>query len=365
MNRSKILAVTLSVAMAAMLLAGCAQPTASNAESAARSNAAESDSVKPEMVLKLATGAAESENATTSNGVFWTTFQDYLSEKSNGKYKLDIFYSSQLASSTEEYFNGLLGGSFDFITCNISQIGTYTTAFAPINAPFFFPSEEGARELLTKSPFREKMNAQFLADASVKQLAYVPMGFRMLTSKKKMVQSPADMKGLKLRTMADPYQIAAFSALGANCTPTPYSELFTALQQGLVDAQESPYITIWGQKIYEVQNYVTETKHNFTSTLAACSDETFNSWPADLQQLVLEAAAVAEQAAWDSVGKFADDAKAKVAEKLEIRELSAEELKAFQDVASTSWDVIKADCGEAYFNEAVAAMQEINEKLEK
>ena len=104
-------------------------------------------------------------------------------------------------------------------------------------------------------------------------LCFYDMGYRHLTNDKRTVKTADDIKGLKVRTQADPYQMAPFEAMGSSVTTTAYSELFSALQQGLVDAKENPLSNIVINKYYEVQDYMTLTGHTYSLTSMAVSED--------------------------------------------------------------------------------------------
>lgn len=98
-------------------------------------------------------------------------------------------------------------------------------------------------------------------------------------TKASRVHTPADMKGLKIRTMESQYHMAHFIALGANAIPLAFSEVFTALQQGAIDGQENPYCNIYTQAIYEVQGYIIETAHIFDIIPVLVSKAAYDKLP--------------------------------------------------------------------------------------
>ncbi|MCD8139249.1 MAG: TRAP transporter substrate-binding protein DctP [Planctomycetaceae bacterium] len=98
---------------------------------------------------------------------------------------------------------------------------------------------------------------------NLKGLGYTENGFRQLTANKPIMK-PEDLAGIKLRVMENKIQMATWRTLGANPTPVSFGELFTALQQRTVDAQENPFELIYTNKFYEVQNYVMTTNHIYT-----------------------------------------------------------------------------------------------------
>lgn len=131
-------------------------------------------------------------------------------------------------------------------------------------------------------------------------------GFRQITSKSKPINSPDDLKGMKIRLPVAPYLIALFKALGASPTPINFGEVYSALQTGLVDGQENPLILIDTAKLYEVQKYCSMTNHVWAGIHYSFSNPAWKRLPPDLQQLSekhFSAAAMTEREDWQKMTK--------------------------------------------------------------
>ena len=152
---------------------------------------------------------------------------------------------------------------------NCGSWADYTPAYAGLNIPYLYMDYDDAYAVLD-SGLRQEWDQRAQADTQCIPLAHLDIGFRQLTANKE-IHSPADLKGVKIRTMVDPIQMNCWEAFGASVTPVPYAELYTALQQKLVDAQENPPSNIVSSKIYEMQSYCMKTNHNFTATIMAAS----------------------------------------------------------------------------------------------
>jgi tripartite ATP-independent transporter DctP family solute receptor len=129
-------------------------------------------------------------------------------------------------------------------------------------------------------------------------------GFRQITSKSKPINSPDDLKGMKIRLPVAPYLIALFKALGASPTPINFGEVYSALQTGLVDGQENPLILIDTAKLYEVQKYCSMTNHVWAGIHYSFSNPAWKRLPPDLQQLSekhFSAAAMTEREDWQKM----------------------------------------------------------------
>src|SRR5699024_1917931 len=114
-------------------------------------------------------------------------------------------------------------------------------------------------------------------------------GYRQMTYNGSEVDTPADLKGLKIRTMQSPVQLMVWKELGANPTPMPLSELITALDTGVVDAQENPWVTSLMSKFYEVQTHATATRHVYTPFITLMSKRFWKRLPGPYQDLVRSA----------------------------------------------------------------------------
>jgi tripartite ATP-independent transporter DctP family solute receptor len=127
-------------------------------------------------------------------------------------------------------------------------------------------------------------------------LGIMENGYRHVTNNTRPINSPADVKGLKLRTPESIAQIETFRALGALPTPMPFAELYNALRQGIVDGQENPLQNIYDAKFYEAQKYLALTGHIYNSTFVLISEQFWQKQKPEQQQAIREA--VEEAALW-------------------------------------------------------------------
>jgi tripartite ATP-independent transporter DctP family solute receptor len=129
-----------------------------------------------------------------------------------------------------------------------------------------------------------------LERSRMKGLAFWEIGFRHVTNSKHPIQTPDDLKGIKIRTTPNKAHIEAFRLWGANPVPMAFTELYLALQTGTVDGQENPINNIYANRMYEVQKYLSLTGHAYTASIMAMNLKKFNSLAPDLQKALLEAA---------------------------------------------------------------------------
>ena len=161
--------------------------------------------------------------------------------------------------------------------------------FGVFDLPFLFNSEKEADAVLD-GPLGQDLLKKLEAKGLV-GLVYWENGFRNMTNSKRPIARAEDLQGIKLRVMQNQIALGVFNTLGANAVPMPFSELFTALETRTVDGQENPITTIQSSKFYEVQPYLTITRHVYTPWVVLASKKWWDKLSADEQQLIRQAAA--------------------------------------------------------------------------
>ena len=207
-------------------------------------------------------------------------FKDMVEKRSNGRLKVDIFHSSQLGGEREMQEMVALG------TLEMSVSGivvVYEPLFALLEAPFLYRDREHIKKVMA-SPVVAELS-QTLLNKGIRMVGFYENGFRNITNSKRPINSPADVKGLKIRTPENLAQLETFKALGAIATPMAYSELYNALAQGVVDGQENPLQNIWTGKMYEVQKHLAMTGHIYNSAYIFASNKFWTGLPADLRAI--------------------------------------------------------------------------------
>lgn len=207
-----------------------------------------------------------------------------LDEKTNGRIKVQVFPASALGNNTEE-LEQVQAGTLEMCISSVAFLGAFTDTTKLLDLPYLFKSNEAAEEVLDGPVGQAMFDA--LEKKGFHGLAWLSTGWRHLTANKE-VHSPADMKGLKIRVMENQMHIDHFNALGASAVPMAFSELYTALQNGTMDAQENPFANINGNRLYEVQKYIIKTGHIYDTSPLLASKVWWDSLrPAD-QQLITD-----------------------------------------------------------------------------
>ena len=156
-----------------------------------------------------------------------------------------------------------------------------------------------------KTPIHQKVIEELEKKTGFKSLAFIGAGFRNITNSKHPVNKPADLKDLKIRVPKNKIEIATFKAFGANPVNIPGSELFSALQQGVVDGQDGSAEWAYAKKVYEVQKYLAVTHHQLSTSTLIVNARYFSTLPPDMQKVLVEAGAET-QAMWQAASKAAD-----------------------------------------------------------
>lgn len=224
----------------------------------------------------LATGAQAQTNIvvghalspTSHYGVGAQAFIDTLTELSGGAFTGEQAPAGQLGGE-RDMIEGLQIGSLDVVVTSTGPLGNFVPEIFALDLPFLFRDYDHARAVLDGDIGQELLAK--IGENNIIGLAWSENGFRHITNSQRPVTTPADLDGLKLRTMENRVHMTAFSGMGAAPTPMAFPELFTALQQGVVDGQENPVTVITASKFWEVQKYVSLTGHVYSPAAVLAS----------------------------------------------------------------------------------------------
>lgn len=285
---------TLALAMAAMMtlsLAACGSVTTSSstASSATAESTTESTSneaaATAEINLKIGVSTAE----TDPRNIAAQAFADEITEKSGGTITATVYPSGQLGGDADLINSMALdSGTVDIIITDASNFATYEPKMGISALPFLFDDFDEAWEFMD-GPIEAAAEEGLIAQ-NMRVLAHYDNGFRCVTNSKAPVETPADMKGMLIRTPENPVIMATMTALGANPQPLAFSELYQALQQGTYDAQENPIPVIYNNKLYEVQKYLSVTNHIYSGMCFTIAESVWNKLSEEQQTIVQEAA---------------------------------------------------------------------------
>src|SRR5205085_1317271 len=197
-------------------------------------------------------------------GVAIDTFAREVEKRTNGRYKIQTFYSGSLGGERESV-EAVQLGTQELTLTSTGPIPNFVPDVAILDIPFLFRDYAHARAVLD-GPIGQDLLQKFPPKGLV-ALAWAENGFRHMTNSKHAVLAPDDLKGLKMRTMENPIHIQAYRQFGILPTPMAFTEVFTALQQGTVDGQENPLSVITSAKLDQVQKYLSLTGHVYSPAL--------------------------------------------------------------------------------------------------
>ena len=201
-------------------------------------------------------------------GIGAQAFIDTLTELSGGEFTGSQAPAGQLGGE-RDMIEGLQIGSMDVVITSTGPLGNFVPEVFALDLPFLFRDYDHARAVLDGDIGQELLGK--IDENQLVGLAWSENGFRHVTNSQRPVRTPADLQGLKLRTMENRVHMEAFSEMGASPTPMAFPELFTALQQGVVDGQENPVTVITASKFWEVQGYVSLTGHVYSPAVVLAS----------------------------------------------------------------------------------------------
>ena len=282
-------------------------------------------------------------------------FKELVEERSDGRIEVELYHSSQLGDD-REMMEALQMGAQEMTCPSTAPIAPFVNDFKVFDLPFLFPSNEAADYVLD-GPIGQDLLDQ-LEDIGIKGLAYWENGFRHLTNSVRPVAEPEDFEGLRIRTMENPIHLAAFRELGANPTPMAFGELFSAMQQGVVDGQENPWGTNYLQSFYEVNDYATDTGHVYSPFVLMIGLDYFESLPEDLQDIIQEAANEAKEHNRETNRAWNADYLEELKQVMEVTILTDEQREALQEAVMPVYDEFADEIGQDLIDDVMAEIEE-------
>lgn len=276
-------------------------------------------------------------------------YSELVAQRTNNKVKIDVYPSTQLGNE-RDMVEGLQLGTIDLVVTSTGPLGGFVPKMFVVDLPFLFRDREHAYKVLDGPIGRDLLDA--FSARGIKGLAFWENGFRQITNNVRPIERPEDLKGIKIRTMENKVHLASFKAFGASPTPMAWSEVYTALQQKTIDAQENPVAIIYHQKIFEVQKYLTLTGHFYSPTPLLMSLKAFDSLPKDTQKIMLdtaiECATYERNLLRDSEAKQISEVKAKG------MQVTTPNKKPFQDAAAPVYKEFEAQFGKETIDKIIA-----------
>ena len=218
-------------------------------------------------------------------------FKAFIEGQSGGEMEVAILPAGQVGnirSAAEQCQNNVI----QMMVIDDGSATSFVPEMQIFTLPYLFSSRTIAWEVLD-GPLGDELAETFLKQSGLRVLGWAENGYRHFTNNSKPIKSPADMKGMKIRVMESPAYIAMVKGLGANPTPVAWTELYSALQQKVVDGQENPITNIMSGKLYEVQKFLTLDGHTYSVHGWIINNDTWKSLSEKNRRIVKDAARMA------------------------------------------------------------------------
>jgi len=213
-------------------------------------------------------------------------YAELVKERTKGQVEVKVFPAQQLGTDPEMVQQAQMG-TLEIVLPPTAKISGFAAQLQLADLPFLFPSKETCYQVLD-GPVGDKLLA--LLDAKgLKGVSFWESGFKQITANK-AIRKPEDFAGMKVRVMESPLLIAQYKQVKANPVPIDFAETYNALQQGVVDAQENPLVSIVNMKFYEVQKFTMLSNHGFLGYAFLFSKKVYDGLPADIQKIMRDTA---------------------------------------------------------------------------
>lgn len=301
------------------------------------------------MVIKFSHVVAES----TPKGQGANKFKEVAEKLLPGKVEVQVFPNSQLFGDAKE-LEAVLLGDVQFIAPSLSKFDRYTKTLQLYDLPFLF------NDIETVDRFQQSDSGKALLNSMTKRglqgLAYWHNGMKELSTNKDKLARPEDVKGLKFRIQASDVLEAQFRQLGANPQKLAFSEVYQALQTGVVDGQENTWSNIYSQKFHEVQKTIAVTNHGVIDYMVVTNSKWWDGLPADVREALSTAMDEATKHANDLAAELNERDRKRIIDdnKAQIYALTAEDVAAWRETMQPVWKKFEKDIGPDLIKEAVS-----------
>ncbi len=295
---------------------------------------------------------------------WYQTFQKEMEARVPEKVNVRLYWDSQLARTYADGVNGVQNNIIQMSNIPASSLAEYSKAMIPMSSLFVipYPHNEIAHIAFT-GPLGDTIRKKVIEDTGLRIIFFADYGFRHLLSKNKPITTMDDFNGMKLRSQPNPIQLATFKAFGANPTPISWSELFTALQQGVVSGTENPLINIYQARLYEVTKYLSLTGHLLEFNLLFVNEKWYQDLPADVRDAFDQSIVVADKVFAEKTEELESKLMKIAEEKMEVHEVPESEIAKMREIggAVSREEVIK-EVGQDYYDYFMGEMSKAEQE---
>ncbi|WP_051249710.1 TRAP transporter substrate-binding protein DctP [Maridesulfovibrio zosterae] len=270
---------------------------------------------------------------------------EYVKKKTDGDIEIAVFPLSQLGperSMLEQTQFGLL----DMMDCTTGTLSNLVPQVGLLDLFFMWPSKDVAHKVITDPEFM-KIYGDLLLQKGLVHVGYSENEMRDFDCTKRCVVSPEDMKGIRVRVIESPVFLDGFRAMGANPVGMPFGEVYTALQQGVIDMQDNPNPTTVAMKFSEVAKFLTRSDHAYTCLFKLMSRDLYESLSDKEKELIKSGAKVGQELNWAANNEIRKEMEKKAIkqEGCTIKDLTPEQREAFRKTQEKVWAKYAQKCG--------------------
>jgi C4-dicarboxylate-binding protein DctP len=301
-----------------------------------------------QIVIKFSHVVAEN----TPKGQAALKFKELAEKKLPGKVKVEVFPNSQLFGDGKE-MEALLLGDVQLIAPSLSKFDRYTKKLQVFDLPFLFQDIQAVDRFQHSAKGKELLSS--MRGKGIQGLAYWHNGMKELSTNRDKLKRPEDVKGLKFRIQSSDVLEAQFRALGANPQKMAFSEVYQALQTGVVDGQENTWSNIYSQKFYEVQKTIAVTNHGVIDYMVITNAGWWDKLPADIRKGLQEAMDEATKYGNGIANDFNERDRKRIADahKAKIQPLDKSDLAAWQKAMEPVWKKFEGGIGKDLIDAAL------------
>lgn len=287
-------------------------------------------------------------------------FKEYVQDKTGGGIEVQLFPSTQLGDD-KVVLESIKVGSAHMCPAGPAVVANFVKDMSLATLPYLFPTQEAADKVMD-GPVGIKL-LDTLAKAGYKGLGYGDFGYRNVTNNKRPIATLEDFSGLKIRVMQNPVHLEMFRTLGAQPTAMAFSEVFSALQQGVIDGQENPYKNITSNKLYEVQKYLSNTNHVYEWVVFVVGKKWFDGLTPDEQRILQEGADIIRDSMRADLAKEDEAAlKEMLDHGMDYTEITPDEMRRIREKVAPVRDKVGNSINKALYEELIKAIDEASAK---
>jgi len=289
-------------------------------------------------------------------GIAASLLAERVNEEMNGTMCMEVFPQSSLYND-DQVLEAMLQGDVQLAAPSLSKFEAFTRQFRIFDLPFMFTNIEAVDAFQASDTGQAMMDS--MQRRGLQGLGYWHNGMKQMSANVPL-ELPSDADGLKFRVQASDVLVAQMEAMGASPQPMAFSEVYGALQTGVVDGQENTWSNVWGQKFFEVQDGITETNHGIIDYLVVTSVDFLDSLEPDVRDQFLTILGEVTETRNAEAFAVNEEAKQSIIDAGgEIRQLTDEQRSAWVETMRPVWDQFVDDVGQ----ENIDAAQAINASL--